>query len=386
MKVILYARKNKKHLNITQYIARATWEGSVEQASRTLTIDVLNASNDRNIKNSMIKKGDLVTLIEDDKKIFLGQVTVIERKSEAGTVTYTCRDFAYHLLQSKRTYSFKNTTAEKIVRKVCNDIQLDTGSLAETKVTINKLIMDSRTLYEIIMGGYTKASRSNGEKYILRMDGKKVTIVEVGKVIKNYKLSQGYNITSSSYTESIDNIINQVVIYDENNKKIGEVRNDASISEYGVFQDIYTKEKGINAKTAAKRMLESPEKEVTVEIILPTLDCISGNGINVYDKATKLTGLFWIQNDSHVWENGVHTANLTLSFKKIMDAQEESDEQKKKQKAKKHAATGNATAFYTLDSKKYHSSKKCCDMKKPIETTVAKAIRKGKEKCKKCWK
>lgn len=362
-----------------------TWEGSVEQASRTLTLDIINAQSDDNIKNNIINKGDIISAFENNNKIFYGQVLTIEKKSESGTISYTCRDFAYHLLQSQATYNFKNTTAEKIAKKVCSDVQIAIGDLAKTNVTIKKLLMDSRSIYETIMAGYTKASKTTGEKYMLRMDGKKVTVVKKGKIIENYRLSENYNIISSSYTESLENIINKVIIYDKDNKKAGEVKNESSIKLYGIFQSTYTKEDGVNAKTAAKKLLETVEKEVAVDIIHPTLECISGNGIKVYDKATKLTGIFWIENDSHTFENGVWTANLTLAFKNVMDKQEESDKQEKKSK-KKSSASGSITAYYTLDSKKYHSKKTCCNMKKPISTTVAKAERKGKEKCKKCWK
>ena len=48
----------------------------------------------------------------------------------------------------------------------------------------------------------------------------------------------------------------------------------------------------------------------------------AGNGVEVYDKATGLNGLFWIDSDTHTWENGTHIMSLELNFKNIMDSKE----------------------------------------------------------------
>lgn len=75
-------------------------------------------------------------------------------------------------------------------------------------------------------------------------------------------------------------------------------------------------------KTAAKNMLSGVEKKVTLDGINGDLSCIAGNGVEVYDKATGLNGVFWIDSDTHTWENGTHIMSLELNFKNIMDSKE----------------------------------------------------------------
>ena len=77
-----------------------------------------------------------------------------------------------------------------------------------------------------------------------------------------------------------------------------------------------------NAETAAKNMLSGVEKKVTLDGINGDLSCIAGNGVEVYDKATGLNGVFWIDSDTHTWENGTHIMSLELNFKNIMDSKE----------------------------------------------------------------
>lgn len=204
----------------------------------------------------------------------------------------------------------------------CADFEIDTGTVVETKATIKKMIIDGSSIYDIIMMAYTKAARQTGKKYICRMEGKKLTVKVKGTIVKNFVLADEYNITNTKYEETIDSMVNVVKIYDENKKQVGEVKNGNWIDKYGIYQQIYTKEKGINAETAAKNMLSGVEKKVTLDGINGDLSCIAGNGVEVYDKATGLNGVFWIDSDTHTWENGTHIMSLELNFKNIMDSKE----------------------------------------------------------------
>jgi hypothetical protein len=114
-------------------------------------------------------------------------------------------------------------------------------------------------------------------------------------------------------------MVDQVRIYNSKGKQVGVVKNAGNIKRYGIYQSVYTKEKGVNAKTAAKNMLSGVEKKVNIEAISGNIKCVAGDGIVVFDKATGLNGVFWIQNDTHTWDNGIHTMSLELSFKNVMD-------------------------------------------------------------------
>lgn len=310
--------------DITQAVKSVSWSGSVSQAARAAEIAVVNAPNDKNIKNLKLNigAGQIIKLYEDGELIFFGRVQNARKISETGTVAYTCYDLLNHLLKSTGVYNFSNTTAERITKKVCADLEIKTGSIAETKATIKKMIVDGDTFYDIIMKAYTKAAKQTGKKYICRMNGSKLSVEVKGKKVKNFVLAEECNITNTEYEETMENMVNAVKIYDEKGKQVGEVKKEQWVEKYGLFQQIYKKEKGINAQTAAKNMLQGIEKRVTLDGINGDTECIAGNGVKVYDKAVGLYGLFWIDGDAHTWENGIHTMNLELNFKNIMDRKE----------------------------------------------------------------
>lgn len=307
--------------NITKAVGTVTWSGSVTQAARQASITVLNAPNDPNIKKIKLNLavGDVIALYEDSVNIFYGEIQTSEKKSEIGTITYNATDLLGHLLRIMHKGKYKNKTAENITQIVCKKYGIKTDTIAKTKKAIKKIIIDGSSIYDTIMFAYTKAEKSTGKKYMCYMKGKKLCTKVKGTVVSGYSLDENKNIVSSSYEETIENVVNQVKIYNDKGKQIGVVKNEGHIKRYGLYQEIYTKEEGINAKTAAKNMLTGVEKKVNAEIIDGNVKCTAGAGIKVHDKATGLDGLFWIDSDTHTWEGGRHTMSLELNFKNIMD-------------------------------------------------------------------
>lgn len=330
MKILQIKKSTMQTIDITQVMTAFKWSGSVSQAARTLELSVLHAPYDENIKalDLRLSIGDFIILQEEKEKkeIFFGEIQTIEKQSENGELTYYCIDLLNHLLKSNVVYNFKNTTAEHITKKVCADFELKTGEIIQTNVTISKMIVENSSVYDVIMSAYTKAAKQTNKQYVCRMNRDKLSVVEKGKVVENFVLSEEYNITSSSYQETIDNMVNTIKIYDDKNKQIGQVTNEEWIKNFGVYQQIYKKEKGMNEIQAANTMLSGIEKTVSVECVNASLECIAGNAVEVYDSATGLKGLFYIDQDSHTWQNGVHTTSLELNFENLMDSKEEEGE------------------------------------------------------------
>lgn len=313
--------------DITQAVASVTWSGSVSQAARMAEVAVIRAPDDENVKGLKLNigAGDAIKLYEGGDLIFYGEIQSAKKTGETGTVSYSCYDLLNHLLRSVGVYNFSNTTAERIAKKVCADLKIKTKGLAATKKTIKKMIVDGDTFYDIIMKAYTKASKQTGKKYICRMDGAKLSVEVKGKKVKKFMLAEGYNITNAEYEETVENMVNVVKIYDEKGTQVGQVKKDKWVEKYGIYQQTYRKEEGVNAKAAAKSLLQGAEKKVTLDGIDGDLGCVAGNGVEVYDKAAGLSGLFWIDGDTHTWENGTHVMNLELNFKNIMDSKEDEE-------------------------------------------------------------
>lgn len=315
MKVIHKSRE------ITDYVSSISWGGSKSEVARKLELKVVNAPLDKNITPLTIDLADPVYLFEDDGKteLFRGFVMEREASSAQGVVTYVAYDLLFHTLKSRATYNFSSKTAETIAKMVCDDMEIPVGSLASTGLT-QKLIVQNVSIYEIIMQAYTQAYQQSGKQY--RVTAKKglLNVEELGKVVCEIELTEDGNIISSQYKETLTNMVNKVRIYDGEGNQTGVVQNDADI-KYGVFQQVYTKEEGKDPNTTAKSMFNGVEKTFTFNCLNHN-GAVTGAGAIVRDSSTGLSGLVWIDADTHTWNNGVSTMSLTVTLKQMMDTKE----------------------------------------------------------------
>lgn len=373
-----------------------TWSGTHNQCSRQLDFTIPCNPYDKEFKNQSIKLGDLIYLYDGSTQLFVGTVTSREKSAEIGTASYVAMDFMHHLLRSTGTYKFRRTTPEKVVKKICSDLKIGTTNLAKTKTNIEKIFFEDQGLYNIMVRVYRKAKAKTGKTYMPKMVGKKVSVIQKG-TSSGVTLTQGVDITAATYSDTTDNMVNVVKIYSDSMKKLGQVRNKGTVETYGVYQQVYTKEKGVNAKKEAKAMMIGVTKEASVEAI-GNVKAISGYSIMIKDKATGLTGKFYITSDSHTFENGTHVMSLGLSWKNESEEGAETASTSS-QKASKKTVTNDAKCFYLESGSVYHASTTCssCKGKAVKKSTVAamkkvkisKGKNKGKRKykpCSKCWK
>lgn len=73
-----------------------------------------------------------------------------------------------------------------------------------------------------------------------------------------------------------------------------------------------------SAKEEAKKILTGRERSASLDGYGDTT-CITGYGVTVTDSSTGLKGLFYIDTDSHTWENGEYKIQLNLNYKNIMN-------------------------------------------------------------------
>ena len=308
--------------DISQLVKTKVWSGDYQQAARKLEINVIKSSTDKNIPVVNINPGNMIKFLDDSgNELFQGYVFDRDKAKSSKEIKYTIYDGLYYLTKDKGTYNFKKMTAEGITKKVASDFNIPIGNLASTGI-VQSIIVQGETIYDIIMKVYTAASKHTGKKYISIMQNGRLNVIEKGKIIANYILSEDTNITDSEYSDNIENMVNRVKIYDDKNNYIGKVENSDWIKLYGILQDVYTKEKGKNVNTEAKAMLKDIERSASISVDMGDNACITGNAVKVKETFTGLVGLFYIDSDTHTFGNGHHKMELGLSFQNMMDEKE----------------------------------------------------------------
>lgn len=312
----------------------ATWSGTENQAARKLDFTVPSNPYDKNFANPKIGLGDPVDFYDGKKLLYTGIITSREKTAQIGTASYESYDYMHYLLRSNATKVFKKTTPKKVTIALCKMIGLSYTKLQDPKVNIKKVIYQDKSLYDIIVAVYRKASESKGGKYMPAMVGNKLSVILKG-TDSGVTLDQKKDITGASFHDTTNNMVNTVRIYNQKREQKGLVNNKKQVTTYGTYQQVYTmedKEKLPNAKKAAKAMLVGITKEASVEAI-GDVRAVAGKALVIHDSAAGIKGIFYISSDSHTFQNGVHTMSLELNYANTME--EGADEEKEKKKKKK---------------------------------------------------
>lgn len=304
--------------DLSELIEKVTWSGDTKQVARKLAFTITQKASDLYLPKVDLEIGADVLFLEGETVLFGGIIFDKEKSSSGDTVSYTAFDLLFFLNNSQVSRIYDDT-AENIAASVCNDLLVTLGSAATTGVRVYMPCF-GKTGYEAIMMAYTEASHTTGIPYLLVMKNvNEVHVIEKGEWCGSV-LEGTYNLEDAKYQESLEQMVNKVVITDKNGNKVSEVE-DPDTLKYGIIQKIYKQEEGKDAAVEAKAMLQGMERSGSVTALFDDR-AVSGYSIAIQDEISGLYGLFFIENDTHTYENGKEEMQLTLTFSNLMDEKE----------------------------------------------------------------
>lgn len=255
---------------ITQLAAKITTSGSKSECARTLTAEILQPADGRGVPVVPLELG-LPVVFSADGQDFTGEITGLSKSTNSNTITMTAKDLGYRLVldDNKVTTKITKLTPQAAAAQLASSKGVPIGDLAACKTQFSRKFADVK-LYDAIMAGYILDNEQTGKKYYLIMDGTNMCIRERGKVVAT-TIEAKVNLIVASFSETI------------NNK--GETERKGTIQNLG------------NAK------------------------CITGNAVKVVEPYTGMVGLFYIDSDTHTWQNGIYTNKLTLAWENTMGSE-----------------------------------------------------------------
>lgn len=332
--------------DITALIVSATITGDYMQAARSLAFSMLVPLTDGSIPAVDIELGDVIQVFELGQELFYGFVFKKDKTTDSSAIDVLCYDGGIFLKRNRASYQYSNTMPEVAVAQLCQVFDIETGVLEPTGEKFSRKFLGV-DLYSIIIGSYYQASLKNGKKYMIRFSENKLNVIEKGKLENAQILESGYNLLSSAVSESIVDMVNAVAIFNENDIPIEPVTEEMDIKKYGRMQEYYKIGKEDDYMVKAKAKLKGVERKINVTNF-GNIECITGNAVVVQEPFTGLYGYFYIDSDTHSWQNGIYTNSLTLNFENLMDEKEV----EQLPASKKNSIDGSKPIQWTPDSQR----------------------------------
>ncbi|WP_418658146.1 XkdQ/YqbQ family protein [Clostridioides difficile] len=310
-------------------VEKVTWSGDYKSPSRTLEFSIVQSANDINFKQIDIPIASTVCFYVDDKEIYRGIIINRSKDSSNNSISFTSKDMGFLLTQSEVSYNFKDKLVEDIAKQVFNDNKLSIGNIPKTGVKYTKMFIGV-TGYDTIMSAYTEASKTTKKKYMIEANLDKFNVIEKGTVTLNIMFEEGSNLINTSFSESMENVKNKVLVVDQYGNKISEKIDDKIFKDVGVIM-----QKVIQQQENSTVDVESEFKGIEQTCNLKgygDVSCITGRGVKVKDSYTGLVGLFYIDTDKHNWDSsGNYEIDLDLNFQNIMDEKTAGQDEQKEE-------------------------------------------------------
>ena len=318
MKIEIVASQRQ---DISRIVRDVTWSGSRIDVARKLEINF--TQDDRDPQCPIVNFDNGYTVVAYDeagKEFFQGNIYRYKRNRAESNVYLVCFDHLHVMKASRLTKEYTDALPEDIAKEMCQLLGVLAGDIAETGVPVS-FVANNKTGYQIIMMAYTEANKQNGKLYQPIMNSVRLDVVEKGTLIEDYVLDSRVNMINSEYEESIEKIINQVNLLDEQGNIISSERDEESISKYSVFQTTLKSDPNKDMKKEVESIFKNNKVERSGHITaIGDYRAVSSYSIQVTDGI--FNGKFWIKQDTHIFKEGQHEMKLELEFENEMNEME----------------------------------------------------------------
>ena len=186
------------------------------------------------------KEGNTVRLKVNNRNMFFGYVFSKSRTKE-GIISVTCYD-QLRYLKNKDTYTYTLKKASDVVRMICDDYKIATGTIEDTLYTIPSRIEDNTTLFDIIYTALNMTKLYNGNDYVLYDDFGRISLKNT-RNLKTNLLIDNETAIDFDYKTTIDkNVYNKIKLLHKKDTKYLHIRNeytaqdDKAVKEWGILQ------------------------------------------------------------------------------------------------------------------------------------------------------
>jgi len=316
--VLLTPQGEKLYLNeVTQGLQ---WEEPPDELSVRLTVEVQNQKTRYGWLHKLFPMAGRLFLLADWgegwKEVWRGTVFDRDNRTDPlGHFMVTAYDFLFYLKSKDNRYYKSGTKGRTILTDVANAWKIPLGKVEGPDAALAKQVMKNQQINSFILDILDQSKKKGAGKFIVRANAGKMDIVKVGGNSPIYHFGATANVKVVSDRESIEDLVTRVKIVgsEDRNKKASVVATIDGRTEFGVLQEIVTKEKNETpaaAKQAAQEILsERGKPKKTRRVEAPDLPFLR-KGDKVHITAGTLNGYYIVTGVHHDPDNRTMTMEV----------------------------------------------------------------------------
>ena len=292
-----------------------SWSGSVRQTARELSA-TLAVPRTGSVTPPALREGAYLTLRRAGETVFTGPLLTATTSSQDSLVDLSALDRGRFLVGNEGWYSFSGITPETGRRRHRPGLRHPGGRPGrrrrEREPEIPRRGPGQNHPHPLRPGRGAKWKALPGPLHRRRGPGgggeahQRVVVHRLHHAVTN--------------TWDITNLQNSVAIRTQEGALVRRVEDADSVALNGRLEHVITQRDGGTRGSEAQAWLEDNglQQNLTVETLGdPRL--ITGEAVLLRDTGSGVSGLFWIDGDTHTWKNGQYYCKLTLNFRNLVD-------------------------------------------------------------------
>lgn len=330
--------KGEQGYDVTQLVEQAKWKGRKGSSSRTLDVTLIDDDGYKHARSGIdVEQGHQCIFSYDGVELFRG-IIMSQTQTQAKKLQFTAYDNGIYLANNKDTFCYENKTASEIFQDCCARFNLPVGEVAKCSYKIPELTKSKTTAFDAIADALSLDFDATGIRHYVASDKGKLNLLTRRENILQWVIEVGQNLTSYSYSRSIEDIKTRVKMVSKEGTTVAEKSKAELEKRIGIFQEIDQPDESLTAAQVndliASIMEEkgTPQRTLSVEAV-GIAEVISGIGVYIIIPELEISRTFYVDEDTHTFKDNEHTMSLKLNYandlaKEEKGAEDSSEEHK----------------------------------------------------------
>lgn len=311
--------KGEQGYDVTQLVEQIKWKGRKGSSARTLTAKLIDDDGYKHARSGIdVEKGHQCLFSYNGKELFRG-IIMTQTQSNKKMLTFTAYDNGIYLANNKDTFTYENKTASEVFKDCCTRFGLPMGEVANCSYKIPELTKSKTTAFDAIADALSLDFDATGIRHYVASEKGKLKLLTRRENIMQWVIEVGQNLSTYTYTRSIESIKTRVKMVSKEGTTLAEKKNAALEKKIGVFQEIDKPDESLTTaqiNDLISSILDeksTPERTLNVEAV-GIAEVISGIGVYIIIPELNLSRTFYVDEDTHVFEDNKHTMTLKLNY------------------------------------------------------------------------
>lgn len=330
--------KGERGYDVTQLVEQVKWKGRKGSSSRTLTVSLIDDDGYKHARSEIdVEQGHQCIFSYDGTELFRGLI-MTQTQTNRKRLSFTAYDSGIYLANNKDTFTYENKTASAVFRDCCTRFGLPIGEVAECSYKIPELTKSKTTAFDAIADALSLDFDATGIRHYVASSKGKLSLLTRRENILQWVIEVGQNLSTYSYTRSIEDIKTRVKLYSKEGTTLAE-KSNAGLEKTlkGIFQEIDTPDESLTTAQINDLIASILEEKSTPTRSLSLTamgiaEVISGIGVYIIIPELGLSRTFYVDEDEHTFEDNKHMMSLKLNYASDLTKEEKGGESSKEYK------------------------------------------------------